>query len=89
MRTHRYKHGYRLRATSPGAKALIQALSAGQPESTSDVTAEAVEDAQTLEFLNTIGCDLAQGYFIGRPMPGNVVVDWIAKRCSSPGCRSE
>lgn len=45
-------------------------------------TAEGVEDAPTLDFLNAIGCDLAQGYFIARPMPGNVVDDWIAKRCS-------
>ena len=45
-------------------------------------TAEGVEDAPTLDFLNAIGCDLAQGYFIARPMPGNVVADWIAKRHS-------
>jgi EAL domain-containing protein (putative c-di-GMP-specific phosphodiesterase class I)/FixJ family two-component response regulator len=48
------------------------------------VTAEGVENAQTLDFLNTIGCDLAQGYFIGRPMPGDAVDDWIAKRSPPP-----
>jgi EAL domain-containing protein (putative c-di-GMP-specific phosphodiesterase class I) len=53
------------------------------------VIAEGVEDAPTLEFLNTILCDLAQGYFIGRPMTNDVVADWIAKRCSPPGCKSE
>jgi EAL domain-containing protein (putative c-di-GMP-specific phosphodiesterase class I) len=50
------------------------------------VTAEGVEDALTLEFLNTIGCNLAQGYFIGRPMPGAAVNDWITKR-SAEGLR--
>jgi EAL domain-containing protein (putative c-di-GMP-specific phosphodiesterase class I) len=40
------------------------------------VTAEGVEDGPTLELLNTMGCDLAQGYFIGRPM----TVDVIAQR---------
>jgi EAL domain-containing protein (putative c-di-GMP-specific phosphodiesterase class I)/ActR/RegA family two-component response regulator len=43
------------------------------------VTAEGVEDAATLEFLNTIGCDLAQGYFIGRPMTADVIADWIVQ----------
>lgn len=32
------------------------------------VTAEGVEDEATLEYLASIGCDTAQGYFIGRPM---------------------
>ncbi len=33
------------------------------------VTAEGVESAEALAVLQTMGCDLAQGYFIGRPMP--------------------
>jgi len=45
-------------------------------------TAEGVEDAPTLDFLNAIGCDLAQGYFIARPMLGDVANDWMAKQCS-------
>jgi EAL domain-containing protein (putative c-di-GMP-specific phosphodiesterase class I) len=32
------------------------------------VVAEGVEDAQTLEALTYMGCDIAQGYHIGRPM---------------------
>ncbi len=32
------------------------------------VVAEGVEDAHTLNTLKAIGCDLAQGYFIGKPM---------------------
>jgi diguanylate cyclase len=35
------------------------------------VVAEGVEEAACLAFLETIGCDYAQGYFIGRPLdPG-------------------
>ena len=45
-------------------------------------TAEGVEDAPTLDFLNAIGCDLAQGYFIARPMLGDAANDWMAKQCS-------
>ncbi len=33
------------------------------------VVAEGVEDDATLDALRTLGCDLAQGYLIGRPQP--------------------
>ncbi len=33
-----------------------------------EVVAEGIEDAATLEALRQLGCDLAQGYHIGRPM---------------------
>ena len=32
------------------------------------VVAEGVEEAETLELLKAMGCDIAQGYLIGRPM---------------------
>jgi EAL domain-containing protein (putative c-di-GMP-specific phosphodiesterase class I) len=32
------------------------------------VTAEGVEDAESLEILRRFGCDHAQGYFIARPL---------------------
>jgi diguanylate cyclase (GGDEF)-like protein len=35
------------------------------------VVAEGIEDAATLELLIELGCDLAQGYYISRPMPAN------------------
>jgi len=31
------------------------------------VVAEGIEDADTLSLLSEMGCDLAQGYFIGTP----------------------
>lgn len=34
-----------------------------------DVLAEGVEDAAQLEILRSLGCDEAQGFFLGRPMP--------------------
>jgi EAL domain-containing protein (putative c-di-GMP-specific phosphodiesterase class I)/ActR/RegA family two-component response regulator len=43
-------------------------------------TAEGVEDAETLAFLTAIGCDLAQGYYIGRPMAGEAFWAWLAAR---------
>lgn len=42
------------------------------------VVAEGVEDEWTLDLLSAFGCDLAQGYFIAKPMPASEVPDWIA-----------
>jgi len=44
------------------------------------VTAEGVEDKATLDYLNTLGCDLAQGYSIARPMDGDTASAWAADR---------
>ena len=44
------------------------------------VTAEGVEDHGALEYLASIGCDHAQGYFIARPQPADALatfaLDW-------------
>jgi diguanylate cyclase (GGDEF)-like protein len=37
------------------------------------VVAEGIEDAATLEMLTSVGCDLAQGYYICRPVPATEV----------------
>jgi EAL domain-containing protein (putative c-di-GMP-specific phosphodiesterase class I)/ActR/RegA family two-component response regulator len=41
--------------------------------------AEGVEDLATFSFLKDIGCDLAQGYFIGRPMHGDALLHWLGE----------
>jgi EAL domain-containing protein (putative c-di-GMP-specific phosphodiesterase class I) len=35
------------------------------------VVAECIEDKATLDLLSDLGCDLGQGYFIGRPAPAD------------------
>ena len=40
------------------------------------VVAEGVEDISTYERLQELGCDLAQGYYIARPMPGQQILAW-------------
>jgi diguanylate cyclase (GGDEF)-like protein len=35
------------------------------------VVAEGIEDVDTLNLLSDLGCDIAQGYFISRPMPAH------------------
>jgi EAL domain-containing protein (putative c-di-GMP-specific phosphodiesterase class I) len=38
--------------------------------------AEGIEDEATLEALTALGCDVAQGYLFGRPMPREEFDDW-------------
>lgn len=40
--------------------------------------AEGLEDREDWDFLKASGCDVAQGYFIAKPMPGSDVLGWIA-----------
>jgi diguanylate cyclase (GGDEF)-like protein len=40
------------------------------------IVAEGVEDHGSLAFLREIGCDVAQGFFIARPMPAADVLEW-------------
>jgi diguanylate cyclase (GGDEF)-like protein/PAS domain S-box-containing protein len=42
--------------------------------------AEGVEDQRTLDMLGRLGCDLAQGYFLSRPLPANQVTEWCRGR---------
>lgn len=39
-------------------------------------TAEGVESGAALEYLREVGCDLAQGYFISKPLPGPAALAW-------------
>jgi EAL domain-containing protein (putative c-di-GMP-specific phosphodiesterase class I) len=44
------------------------------------VVAEGVEDAACLQLLAEIGCDTAQGYHIGRPMPADEIAAFLSAR---------
>ncbi|MDQ1487292.1 MAG: hypothetical protein QOJ62_2985 [Actinomycetota bacterium] len=53
------------------SEALIRSI-AGLGESLQlNVVAEGVEDAQTVDQLRLYGCDVAQGYYVGRPEPAD------------------
>ncbi len=41
------------------------------------VVAEGVESAEILALLEDYGCDIAQGYYIARPMPAADFPDWV------------
>jgi len=42
------------------------------------VTAEGVEDSAVIAMLAVMGCDMAQGYAVGRPMPVNDLLRYLA-----------
>lgn len=48
-------------------------------------SAEGVEDRAALEFLQSVGCDLAQGYLIARPMAAAAALDWYRDYTSGSG----
>ncbi|MDO8680804.1 MAG: EAL domain-containing protein [Acidobacteriota bacterium] len=48
------------------------------------VTAEGVENQATWDRLAQYGCDEAQGYHIGRPMPGETIPGWVGGNSWKP-----
>ncbi|MCW8918753.1 MAG: EAL domain-containing response regulator [Gammaproteobacteria bacterium] len=51
------------------------------------VVGEGVETEQDWDFLCRSGCDLAQGYFIAKPMPAEALAQWLQEWCP-PGVKS-
>ena len=43
--------------------------------------AEGVEDMETLEYLRGLGCDVAQGYLLSRPVSERDLMASIEKQC--------
>jgi diguanylate cyclase (GGDEF)-like protein len=43
------------------------------------IIAEGVEDAPTLERLALLGCDLAQGFHVSRPMAADAFTEWLSE----------
>ena len=43
------------------------------------VVAEGIETKEIYEAIKYLGCDMAQGYFIGKPMPGDDLAEWNDK----------
>jgi diguanylate cyclase (GGDEF)-like protein len=48
-----------------------------------EVVAEGVEDQVTWDLLAGMGCDLVQGYHLGRPMPVADLPGWLADRTAA------
>ena len=55
---------------------VVQAIVGLGKAMTLEVVAEGVETEQQLLMVTRYGCDLAQGFFIGKPMPDEEFVSW-------------
>jgi len=44
-----------------------------------DVVAEGVEEVAALRYLKKIDCDIAQGYYLAKPMPHEQIMSWFVK----------
>ena len=43
------------------------------------VVAEGVEDSEQLNFLKSQGCDIAQGYYISKPLSSDQYAQWLER----------
>jgi diguanylate cyclase len=44
------------------------------------VVAEGVETQEIWDELGALGCPIAQGYHLSRPIPADALVEWLAER---------
>jgi EAL domain-containing protein (putative c-di-GMP-specific phosphodiesterase class I) len=63
---------------SPRAQAYLAAMIGFGQSVGLRVVAEGIEDAGTLTLLEELGCDIAQGYYISRPVPAAEMDSWLS-----------
>ena len=66
--------------TDPRAAAIVRHTVALAHDLGLTIVAEGVEDAETAALLARLGCDVAQGYAIARPMPVDDFLHWLRDR---------
>lgn len=47
-------------------------------------TAEGIEDEEQLAYLRSLGCDIGQGYLLGRPMPADAARRFVQEHAGAP-----
>lgn len=60
----------------PADVAIVRAVMAMARPLQCEVVAEGVENVETWAFLRELGCDLAQGYYLSRPLPATALAQW-------------
>ena len=63
-------------AIEPGNQALVKAVVALAHEFDMKVVAEGVESVEEMQLLGKFGCDIAQGYYISKPLDGDALIQW-------------
>ncbi len=71
----------------PGDKeneVLVQAIIAMAHGLRLEVIAEGVETIEQWDYLRNLGCDFAQGYYFGKPMPQEEFEEYLAAQLEKP-----
>jgi len=63
-------------STNSGSKHIVEAAVNLAHGMEMQVVAEGVEDKAAYDFMTEIGCDIAQGFFISRPIPATDIPHW-------------
>jgi EAL domain-containing protein (putative c-di-GMP-specific phosphodiesterase class I) len=63
-----------------GDQAIVKGLVQLSKDFDMKVVAEGIEDAAVLDKISLLGCDIAQGYYLSKPMPSESVIDWLSKK---------
>ena len=75
-------------ATDASARAIVRAIIDLADALKLRVVAEGVEDRATWDVLAGLGCDVAQGYFLSRPLAAAELEAWVAQCRLRRGWRS-
>jgi EAL domain-containing protein (putative c-di-GMP-specific phosphodiesterase class I) len=75
-------------ATDRRAAAIVKHTVALAHDLGLSMVAEGVEDLETADALTALGCDVAQGYGIARPMPVADFLGWLESPVWSAGSRA-
>lgn len=66
--------------TNPQDTSIVRTIVSMAHNLNLKVIAEGIEDDQQLDFLASLGCDAAQGFYIGKPMPAEELPLWLHKK---------
>ncbi len=61
------------------SRAIVRAMVAVASHFRLKVVAEGIETPEQVEYLRSIGCEFAQGYYYSRPLPPQTIVDYVKR----------
>ena len=61
------------------SRAIVRAMIAVASHFRLKVVAEGIETPEQVEYLRSIGCEYAQGYYYSRPLPPQTIVDYVQR----------
>jgi diguanylate cyclase len=67
------------RAHNKGDEAIVRSVLAMAHALDLHVVAEGVEDVMAWDYLASLGCDMAQGFYMARPLPIAQLEEWIER----------